>query len=51
MDEYGALSGADTLPERQMWIEEDEWPGELVIHMDLRAVEHRRSVRELMERR
>ena len=32
-----------------MWMEEDEWPGQLVIHEDLRAVEDRGTVREFMQ--
>lgn len=49
LDGYGALSGAETLPEREVQMDYDEWPGELRVHEDLRAQDERRSVRDLLE--
>ncbi|MGH2966211.1 MAG: hypothetical protein ACRDMH_12655 [Solirubrobacterales bacterium] len=51
MDEYGALTGADTLPDRQMWMEADEWPGALRVHEDLRSVTHKSRVVDLLGER
>jgi len=48
LDEYGALSGADTLPDRRMWLDVDEWPGELTVDPDLRAITHEGTVRDLL---
>jgi hypothetical protein len=49
LDEYGALSGAETLPDRELQMDYDEWPGELEVHPDLRAQDERRSVGDLLD--
>jgi hypothetical protein len=48
LDGYGALSGAETLADRKLWMDPDEWPGELVVHKDLRAITHKATVADLL---
>jgi hypothetical protein len=47
---YGAIEGFDTLADRRMKREHDEWSGELTVHPDLRARDDdTRSVADLLK--